>query len=288
MKEETDSEINRTREDRVCISGLSSPPVEAVLYKDQKAHFVAAITRLVQISCAAMPIQPVVLDVYVNLRKKGQHLVEAKFDSPSSASEFRLKAVQLAKDEHAEFSELFFANSVTQSTKVRIQIMRILSTLLDTKTEIAFVQGFVSRPVLHYRARPDSHSTAPGVGRSYTFVDAMKTFGARLKSSDLTSAYARAGNTFSGALSQYFVVLRDSDQPSSTRDGTYRAPTRGRAHSARGRAPASTSNRRIGKRLGDPLPGTPSKRTEKGKDNNSVEISVEVENKEEEVSTAID
>ena len=84
------------------------------------------------------------------------------------------------------------------------------------------------------------------------------------------------------------MVLRDSDQPSSTRDGTYRAPTRGRAPSARGRAPASTSNRRIGKRLGDLLPGTPSKRTEKGKDNNSVEISVEVENKEEEVSTAID
>ena len=272
MKEESDSEINHSREDRVCISGLASPPVEAVVYKDQKAHFVAVVNRLVQISCAAVPVQPVVLDVYVNLRKtRGQHLVEVKFDSPANASEFRLKAVQLAKDEHAEFSELFFANSVTQSTKVRIQILRILATLLDTKAEMAFVQGFVSRPVLHYRARPNCRSTASGVGRSYTFVDAMKTFGARLKPADLTSAYARAGTTFSGALSQYFVVLRDSDQPSSTRDGTYRAPARIRDSSARGRAPVpSTSGRRFGKRQGEPLLGTPSKKTEKGKDKKSV------------------
>jgi hypothetical protein len=289
MKEESDSEINRSKEDRVCVSGLPPPPVEAVIYKDQKAHFVSAVTRLVQISCTVMPIQPVVLDVYVNLRKTpGQQMIEVIFDSRANASEFRQRAVQLAKDKHVEFSELFFANSVTQSTKVRIQILRILSTLLDTKTEMAFVQGFVSRPVLHYRARLNCRSKASGLGRSYTFVDAMKTFGNRLKAADLTPAYARAGATFTGVLSQYFVVLRDSDQPSSTRDGTFRA-ARGRALSARGRAPVpSTSDRRAGKRRGEPLFGTPHKKTEKEEKDKHVKIDEEEDAKEEEGAVAMD
>jgi hypothetical protein len=288
MKEESDTEINRSREDRVCITGLASPPGDATVYKDQKAHYVAAVSRLVLLSCIDMPVQPIVRDVYVNLRKtQAQHLIEVKFDCPTNATGFRLKAVQLAKDKHAEFSELFFANSVTQATKVRIQILRILATMLDTETEMAFVQSFVSRPVLHYRARLNCRSTASGLGRSYTFVDAMSRFGTRLKPKDLISAYARAGNTFAGALSQYFVVLHDSDQPSSTRDGTYRAPSRGRASKASARAPAeSTSGLRPGKRHGEPLVGTPSKKTEKTekiKNNKSVKIvdSVEVEDEEE-------
>jgi hypothetical protein len=125
------------------------------------------------------------------------------------------------------------------------------------------------------------------LGRSYTFVDAMKTFGNRLKAADLTPAYARAGTTFAGALSQYFVVLRDTDQPSSTRDGTYRAP-RGGAPSARGRAPvSSTSDRRAGKRPGEPLFGTPHKKTEKKEKDKTVKIDEE-DAKEEEESDAMD
>jgi hypothetical protein len=47
------------------------------------------------------------------------------------------------------------------------------------------------------------------VGRSYTFVDAMAKFGSKLAQKDLGTAYVRAGSTFDGALSQYFVVLKD-------------------------------------------------------------------------------
>lgn len=265
MKEESDAEINRAREDRVCVTGLAPPPSEASAYKDQKAHYVTSITRLVHIACAAMPIQPVVLDVYVNLRKThGQHLIEVKFDSRANAFEFRREGVRLAKEKHSEFGELFFTNSVTQSTRVRIEILRILAAQMTTATELAFVQGFVSRPVLHYRIKPECRSTAPGLGRSYTFVDAVGRYGASLKASDLTSAYARAGNTFNGALSQYFVVLQDADQPQSVRAGTYRAPQRGRGQRRGGRvAVASTSGSRTAKRLGDPLIGSPAKKTEK-------------------------
>ena len=54
-----------------------------------------------------------------------------------------------------------------------------------------------------------ARSRADGVGRSYTFVDAVAKFGVKLAQKDLVTAYSRAGNTFDGALSQYFVVLSD-------------------------------------------------------------------------------
>jgi hypothetical protein len=132
-----------------------------------------------------------------------------RFDSISGAQLFRREAVKLAKAKHDEFNALFFSNSVTQSTRVRIEILRELSKRLTTATEVAFVQGFISRPVIQYRVKEGERSRADGVGRSYTFVDAMAKFGSKLAQKDLSTAYLRAGNTFDGALSQYFVVLKD-------------------------------------------------------------------------------
>jgi hypothetical protein len=136
-------------------------------------------------------------------------LFSLRFDSVSGAQLFRREGVKLAKAQHDEFKALFFSNSVTQSTRVRIEILRELSKKLTTTTEVAFVQGFVSRPVIQYRVREGERSRADGVGRSYTFVDAMAKFGRKLAQKDLGTAYVRAGSTFDGALSQYFVVLKD-------------------------------------------------------------------------------
>lgn len=136
-------------------------------------------------------------------------LLLLRFDSVSGAQMFRREGVKLAKAEHEEFKTLFFSNSVTQSTRVRIEILRELARKLTTRTEVAFVQGFVSRPVIQYRVKEGERSRADGVGRSYTFVDAMAKFGSKLAQKDLGTAYVRAGSTFDGALSQYFVVLKD-------------------------------------------------------------------------------
>ncbi len=165
MKEESDTDVNRSREDRACITGLPIPPPQVTGHKEKKEHYMGVVTRLVSIACASLPDLPRVVDLYLNLRAAaGQHLVEVRFDSKSGASAFRREGVSLAKAHHPEFSELFFTNSVTQSTRVRIEILRILATKLTTVTEFAFVQGFVSRPVLHYRVRPGAQSTAEGIG----------------------------------------------------------------------------------------------------------------------------
>ena len=274
MKEESDAEVNRSREDRVCITGLN-PPTGLSSHKEKKDHYLANVNRLVAIACAALPDTPTAVDVYVNLRKNlGQHLVEVRFDSRAGALAFRREAVTLAKANHAEFSTLFFTNSVTQSTRVRIEILRVLAKKLSTATELSFVQGFVPRPVLHYRSRPEASYTADGVGRSYTFVDAMGKFGSRLTAAELLPAYLRAGSTFNGSLSQYFVVLSESCQPPFSRPSR-RQPRGGRRAAPVGRraAPAgpwsAPGGRWFGvppprglKRLGDPPVSTPSKKKE--------------------------
>ncbi len=181
--------------------------------------------------------------------------------------------MRLAKANHAEFSSLFFSNAVTQSTRVRIDILKALVKKQSTPTETAYVQGFLSRPILQYRVKDGARSSAEGVGRSYTFVDAIAKFVSKFLSRDLTTAYLRAGDTFHGALSQYFVVLSDQDIGRVTRTGGNQVPlgrrgapvgrSRGwpRSLSQRPRQTPNLSDRGV-KRAGDPSDITPSKRKE--------------------------
>jgi len=247
MKEESDAVVNRNREDRVVITGLAGLSVQPSTHAEKKAHYSASVSRLIEIAFASSENAPQVQDVYVNMRKdRGQPLVEIRLNSASGASSFRCEGVRLAKAKHPEFAELFFANSVTQATRVRIEVLKALSKKLTSTTEEAFVQGFISRPVLQYHVREGERSQAEGVGRSYCYVDAIAKFGTLLNSSDLTKAYLRAGTTFAGALSQYFVVLTENRcEPHSLRSGSNRVPIgrRGGRASGRGRLqPASARN----------------------------------------------
>ena len=108
------------------------------------------------ISCAATEVLPKVLDVYINLKKdRGLPLVEARFDSVQGAQIFRCEG---AKALHGDFQTRFFSNSVTKSTRVHTEILRELAKKLSTKTKVAFVQGFILRPVLQYRIKDQGGS----------------------------------------------------------------------------------------------------------------------------------
>lgn len=242
MKEESDADVNRSREDRVVITGLPAPSTKVTTHVEKKKHYLDLVGRLVLISCASADPMPKPVDVYINLRKEhGIPLVEIRFDSVSGAQFFRREGVRLAKANHDSFGSLFFSNSVTQSTRVRIEILRSLAKKLSTASETAFVQGFISRPVLQYRVKEGARSRADGVGRSYTFVDAMSKFGSKLAQKDLTSAYARAGNTFDGSLSQYFVVLTEYN--SRLQSGSNRTPLGRRGNGSRFRSRGSFTPR---------------------------------------------
>jgi hypothetical protein len=210
IKEETDYDLNKAREDRVVISGLERFGSGLSTHVEKKEHYKKLVSDLVALACPDVNPAPEVLDVLVNLRREQLHpVVEAKFDTPSNASVFRRAAASLAKAKHLRFAKLFFSNSVTQATRVRIEIMRAIAKKLATESESAYVQGFVSKPVLHYIVKENMASEASGTGRSYSFVDSVSRFGDLLMPVDLAPAYKRAGSTFNGAMEHYFVLLKD-------------------------------------------------------------------------------
>ncbi len=214
--------------------------------------------------------------------------MEAKFSTVSGAIQFRREGVRLAKAHHPEFDSLFFSNSVNQSTRVRIEILKALAKKLVTETEDAIVHGFISRPALQYKAKEGTSSDADGVGRSYTFVDAIAKFGSLLGQADLATAYVRAGNTFNGALSQYFLVLTDRvPRPVQTgsnsvglgrRGGSYAGRARSRGFPPRSARSGLLYASRGVKRTGDSsdVGSTPVKKTQE-QENSAIEDSIMTE-----------
>ncbi len=92
LKEEADAELNRSREDRVVITGLPPPPSTARAHADKKKHYSEVLLHLITLACASIEPVPTVVDVFVNIRKgQGQPLVEARFDSASCARAFVVK-----------------------------------------------------------------------------------------------------------------------------------------------------------------------------------------------------
>lgn len=268
LKEEADTDLNKSREDRVVVTGLPPPPATMRLHSEKKVHYTETLTRLITLACVAADPLPKVTDVYVNIRKgRGPPLVEARFDSVSGAQLFRREGAKLAKAEQHEFSGLFFSNSVTQTTRVRIEVLKALSKRMTTDAEVAYVQGFISRPVLQYHAKEGCRSVADGIGRSYNYVDAVAKFGKKLTTKDLTAAYVRAGTTFFGSMSQYFIVLSDELVNRGGRTPVNRIPlgTRGGRGGRRGtpifRPQVEQALERGTKRPGEHVEG-PSKKNE--------------------------
>ncbi len=117
--------------------------------------------------------------------------VEAKFETEASALLFQNAASTLAKAQDPDFINLYFSNSVTQATCVRIKVLKAIAKKLTAKTESAFVQSFISRPV-------------------FQRVRASNRFGDLVQDLDLTSVNKPSGWTFRGAMEQYFVLLREA------------------------------------------------------------------------------
>ncbi len=217
IKEDKDFEFNKTREDRCTISGLSvvnAPPQDP---QERKEFFKNLISELVSEALPDADVPPQVVDVIVNMRLgRGPPFFEVKFDSVASSLNFRVAASKLAKAGTGSFKGVFVSNTVNLSTRVRIDILKLIAKRLTTTTEFAYVQGFSSRPTLHYLMRaadpvalPAPVPPATGTGRSYTFAESVERWGDLLPRQSLEPVRRKAAQAFSGCLEQYFVVLKD-------------------------------------------------------------------------------
>ena len=246
LKEDRDFELNKNREDRFTVTGLRTELPAPSDPKERKEFYRLRLAELVAEACpeADSPIE--VLDVFVNMRYgMSTPFLEGRMNSAEASAKFRAAASQLAKDGSPKFCDLFIANAVTLATRVRIEILRAIAKKLTTADTDSFVQGFSSRPLLHYYTRDHVFRSVDGTNRSYTFVETVAKFGSLVQPHDLLSAYKRARPAFNGCLEQYFVVLRE-DGPSGqalqtgsnlhelgSRGGLGWGGTRGRSHSGR-------------------------------------------------------
>jgi hypothetical protein len=242
LKEDRDFELNKSRENRFTVSGLKLrgdqvPPRDPT---ERKEFFRVILQGLVDEACPDVTPKPEVKDVYVNMRHGiGAPFIEGRMDSVESASSFRVAGSKLAKAEALNFKDLFIANAVTLSTRVRIEILRALASILTSGNQEAFVKGFSSRPVICLKAKihdvpdapeqaesstvaPQAVATIPSSdpGRNYTFCEAIEKWGHRLSQGSLAKAYRKARPAFNGCLEQYFVVLHEF-QSNEEADGIF-------------------------------------------------------------------
>jgi hypothetical protein len=204
-REELDTIANKAKEDRVVITGLTSTTLPPSDWSQRKVW-----------------LRKVVIDVlkkvypqfsgnlgFINQGKnngKDIPMVEAKCESVEVAIAIRKSVAEKRKADVKTFGRLYIANSVSLSTRVRVDIMKAIAKKLTNKEVNAHVAAYSSRPILHVRdvGKPEA------AGRAYTFIDSVTQFGGSVIQDDLHEAYRRAGSAFKGQMEQHFVVLKEN------------------------------------------------------------------------------
>jgi len=207
LHEDQDFYANTSKENRVTIGSL----VIHESVPSDRAGWISLITTKVQLVInesfkSDAPFVPKLIGVAIrstklNFKKEFPNF-DAIFENSTHALCFRRTVGILARQDKSPH-KLFVSNCVTLSTRVRIEVLLALSRHLNKLGFVCHVQSFVSRPVIHIKPRESN------ISKVYTYTDCIKKYGNYFDSVDLSGAYKRAGDFFSGTLSRYFVVLKD-------------------------------------------------------------------------------
>jgi hypothetical protein len=264
IREELDTASNKSKEDRVVINGIR---IKSPLPTDTRG-------RIDKLRAVAKTIFEQIMPgfrgeiVYLTQGKKQAHLIpmiEVKMDKVEHAIEIRKAFAdrRKKKDLPDDLNDLFISNSVNLATRIRVDILKAIAKKITNDKELAYVAGFVSRPMMHIRKAGPPTKDRPL--KSYNFIEAVSRFGMKLKEEDLGAAYNRAGHTFAGQFRQNFVVLREEQDrsfdrfftattaasTSSFRGGARGGTGRGRGYGGRGDGSAASSRSHGKKRPSD-------------------------------------
>jgi hypothetical protein len=238
IREELDTAANKSKEDRIVMSGIVS---KQPLPEETRAR----IERLKEIAKGVFEFLIPRFDGKISFVSQGKGqgrllpMLEVRFEKVESAAAIRKSFADKNKNKMltGDYEKLFISNSVSLATRVRIDILKVIAKKITNNEDQAYVVGFISRPMLHLKKKTDRRDTKPY--KTLTFVDAVESFGRLIYASDLESAYNRAGKAFAGQLQQNFVVLHDEKQapPAAGPWGypSYRGERGRRGGSGRGR-----------------------------------------------------
>ena len=211
IREELDFTANQKKEDRVVISGMLSTLARPAGQIEFRAWIRGIVGETLN---EIVPNSGAGVQFVAPSRSFGNEIpmCEVKMKDKELAFKIRKEFGRLRKEGKLT-GRLFISNSVTLATRVRLEILRAIAKKCSSGVEDMFCMGFTSRPVLQVK-RKDG-----GGQQALTFVDAIARYGGRVRESELSLAYERAGLTFRGQMAQNFVVLTDKGVREGGRGG---------------------------------------------------------------------
>ena len=240
MREELDSNANKSREDRVVVTGITCKdplPTENRQRIEKLKELVAEIFEAIKPGFAGKIL-------YASQGRNSDTLpvLEVKLDKIEHAVSIRKAFAEKRKSSKLTgcLERIFISNSINVGTRVRIEILKAIAKRVSNAQDLAYVASFISRPVLHMRTRTDKNAKP---SKTYTFIDAIKQFGSRLKNEDLLESYAKAGKAFAGQLEQNFVVLKEAEAEAAQTNFHKARIARGRGRGGSGRGGGSGGGR---------------------------------------------
>ena len=205
LAENQDVELNKTKEDRIIINGLTNTTPCPVGVDEKKKWMLDMVTPIVD-AIVEKSSEEIVFVTLAGTKERDIPLCEVRFRSKEMAMKVR-REFAAKKKGGKDFGRIAIFNSVTLSTRVRIEILWAMAKKCCNEKEIASVQSYISRPTLLIKDREGKRRPM-----NLGFADAIKRYGRILREGDLASAYRKAGTSFEGQLQQNFVVLHDLNQ----------------------------------------------------------------------------
>jgi hypothetical protein len=232
LLEEVDSTANKSREDRVVVTGVTS---KDPLPTDNRQRIEKLKVLVADVFQTIKPgFKGKILYASQGRNNDTLPMVEVKLDSTEFAVEIRKAFAEKRKIDgklSGCLERIFLSNSINIGTRVQIEILKTIAKRISNTQDLAYVASFISRPVIHIKPR-NSRNERPM--KSYTFIDAVKQFGSQLKLEDLLDSYAKAGRAFAGQLEQNFVVLKEADSEAAQTNFHKARMQRGRGRGGRG------------------------------------------------------
>jgi hypothetical protein len=235
LREEIDSTANKSREDRVVVTGITFKDLLPMEFRQRIEKLKELAAEIFQ---AIKPgFKGRILYASQGRNEQSLPMVEVKLNKVEHAVAIRKAFAEKRKKGGMNgcLEKVFLSNSINVGTRVRIEILKAVAKRISNDKEFAFVSSFISRPVMQIKPRSGKDSKPT---RSYTFIDAIKQFGDQLRKNDLQESYAKAGKAFAGQLEQNFVVLKEADAESAMSNfhkaRIQRGKGRGGASSGRG------------------------------------------------------
>jgi hypothetical protein len=203
LREEADFIVNKSKQDRVVVFGLSSKsPLPAS--KPDRIKFLKAL--VMEQFLKIKPDFDGSINFISHLNFSGDRIpaVECRMNSVEKAIEIRKECGRIRKADKSKANQLvFITNCVTATTRVRIEILSKISMRLNESKTESYCITFEPRPILRVK-----HVNLGW--KSFHYVEAIEKFSHVLKKDDLSAAYSKA-SIIREPIEQIFIIMNGKE-----------------------------------------------------------------------------